>query len=208
MTPAWVLRHSLYQVRRNDEKHRQRDRARHDVLALDAMSQRTIQLMQVALKRLEQAAEQPVYTETDIAGLGRNFMTRRALEDAIETYRFHINCFALHRVKQRLETAGVKAATVQAADCLLPDPDDSDWIFARQFLDGRTDIPEMLEELRAGERTMAEQVESSKRKDDERMARIFGGSVTTSTPAKEDAMVKLNWTAFEELSREIDSLLE
>jgi hypothetical protein len=66
----------------------------------------------------------------------------------------------------------------------------------------------MLEELRAGERTMAEQVESSKRKDDERMARIFGGSVTTSTPAKEDAMVKLNWTAFEELSREIDSLLE
>ena len=208
LTPAWVLRHSLYQVRRNDEKHRQRDRARHDVLALDAMSQRTIQLMQVALKRLEQAAEQPVYTETDIAGLGRNFMTRRALEDAIETYRFHINCSALHRVKQRLETAGVKAAAERAADCLLADPDDPDWTFARQLLDGRTDIPAMLEELRAGERTMAEQVESSKRKDDERMARIFGGSVTTSTPAKEDAMVKLNWTAFEELSREIDSLLE
>ena len=208
LTPAWVLRHSLYQVRRNDEKHRQRDRARHDVLALDALSLHTIQLMQEALRRLEAAETQPLYTEADIAGLGKNFLTRAGLEDAIETYGFHVNRYALHSVKQRLETAAVTAHAPQAADCLQPDPDDPDWTFARQLLGGRTDIPAMLEELKTAARTMAEQVENSKRKDDQRMAKIFGEAVPAGTSAQEDAMVKLNWTAFEQLSQDIDSLLE
>jgi hypothetical protein len=39
------------------------------------------------------------------------------------------------------------------------------------------------------------------------MAKIFGAAVPAATPAQEDAMVKLNWTAFEQLAQEIDSLL-
>ena len=100
------------------------------------------------------------------------------------------------------------AAAERAADCLLADPDDPDWTFARQLLDGRTDIPAMLEELRAGERTMAESIESSKRKDDLRAARVFDGAVPASTPAEEDAVVRLSWDALEHLSHEIDALLE
>lgn len=208
LTPAWVLRHSLYQVRRNDEKHRQRDRARHEVLNLDTFSPRTVQLMQAAVGRLEAAPEQAVYTVSDIAGLGKNLMTRAALEQALETYRCFINWYALRGVKQRIEMAGVRAADPGAADCLQEDPDDRGWTLARQLLDGRTDIPAMLQELRDVEQTMAKSVETSKRKDDERMTRIFGGSVPASTPAEEDALVRLTWDAYEDLSREIDVLLD
>ena len=164
--------------------------------------------MQAALGRLEAAPQQAIYTVSDIAGLGKNLMTRGALEEAVETYRFFITWYALRAVKQRLETAGAKAAGPEGADCLREDPDDLGWTLARQLLDGRTDIPAMLEELRDAERRMAESVETSKRKDDERMARIFEGSVPASTPAEEDALVRLTWDAYEDLSREIDVLLD
>ena len=211
LTPAWVLRHSLYQVFRNDEKHRQRDRAKHDTLSIDALSPPTIQLMQTAVERLESVDEQPIYTEADITGLGKNFLTRPALTDAVDTYRFHITGFALHAVKRRLEAAGLTAAAPQAADCLAADPDDSDWTFVLQLLDqpnNTPDIPAMLEQLRVTRRTMAERVERSKQKDDERAAKVFDEPPVASTPAAKDAMVRLTWEQFEQLSSEIDSLLE
>jgi len=55
---------------------------------------------------------------------------------------------------------------------------------------------------------MAERVEHSKRKDDERAAKVFEEAPVASTPAAKDAMVRLTWERFEQLSSEIDSLLE
>ncbi len=207
ISPAWVLRHSLYQVRRNDEKHRQRNQACHDKLDFNAFSEKTIRLMQVAVERLEAAPQQSVYSGDEITGLGKNVMTRSSLEDAIETYRFFINWYALGRLKQRLETSGVAANGPQAAACLKENTDDPDWMLAQQILDGRGDIPGMLEELRASERTMAESIEKSKKKDDQRAIRVLDRSAPATTPAEEDAFVKLTRDAFDRLSREIDALL-
>ncbi|GIS61948.1 MAG: hypothetical protein CM1200mP2_41730 [Planctomycetaceae bacterium] len=114
--PAWVLSHSLYQIRRNDEKHRQRNRASHDNLTFDSFSAGTIQLMRVALERLEAAADQPIYSGDDITGLGKNVMTRKNLEHAVETYRFFINRYALGCLKQQLDIQGVSANSPRATD--------------------------------------------------------------------------------------------
>ena len=208
LTPGWVLRQSLYQVWRNDEKHRRRDRARHDVLEIDSLSPATIQLMRDALERLEAAPTQDIYTAADIDGLGKNFMTHSDLEEGVETYRDHINRFAFRGVKQRLEIGGVVASAPGAVDCLGQDPGDPAWTLASQILDGRTDIPEILEELRATERAMAENIEASKQRDDQRTSQIFGEAIPARTPAEDDAIVRLGWTAFEQISAEIDSLLE
>ena len=55
---------------------------------------------------------------------------------------------------------------------------------------------------------MAESIEESKKKDDQRAIRVLDGSAPATTPAEEDAFVKLTRDAFDRLSREIDSLLE
>ena len=208
ISPAWVLSHSLYQIRRNDEKHRQQHQARHDNLDFETFSTGTIRLMQVALERLEEAADQPVYSGDDITGLGKNVMSRKSLGNAVETYRFFINWYALCRLKQRLELLGVAANSPQANDCLQEHTDDVDWTLAQQILDGRADIPGMLEELRAGERTITESIKESKTRDDQRVNRIFDGSAPPTTPADDDAFVRLSRNAFDRLSQEIDALLE
>ncbi len=207
LVPGWVLQQSLYQVCRNDEKHRRRDRARHDVLEIDSLSPPTIQLMRDAIERLEAAPTQNIYTTDDIDGLGKNFMTRSDLEAGVETYRGHINWFAFRGVKQRLEAAGVGASSPGAVDCLGQDSENPGWSLARELLDGRTDIPEILEELRTIERARAENIEASRKRDDRRTAQVFGGAIPARTPAEDDAVVKLGWAAFEQISTEIDSLL-
>ena len=162
----------------------------------------------MALERLESAADQPVYSGDDITGLGKNVMTRKSLEDAIETYRFFINWYALGRLKQRLEILGVAANSPQAADCLKEHTDDVDWTLAQQILNGRAHISGMLEELRASERTIAESIKESKTRDDQRANRILAGSAPPTTPADDDAFVRLSRDAFDRLSQEIDALLE
>jgi len=208
ISPAWVLSHSLYQIRRNDEKHRQRNRASHDNLIFDSFSAGTIQLMRVALERLEAAADQPIYSGDDITGLGKNVMTRKNLEHAVETYRFFINRYALGCLKQQLDILGVSANSPRATDCLKEHTDDPDWTLAQQILNGRTDIPEMLEDLRASERAMAGSIEESKTRDDRRANRILDGSAPATTPVDDDTFVQLSRDAFNRLSQEIDSLLE
>ncbi|MED5448074.1 MAG: hypothetical protein VYA62_07625, partial [Planctomycetota bacterium] len=136
------------------------------------------------------------------------FMTRSDLEEGVETYRGHITRFAFRGVKHRLETAGVVASSPGTVDCLGPDPGDPAWTLASQILDGRTDIPEILEELRTIERAIAVNIEASKQRDDQRTSQIFGGAIPARTPAEDDAIVRLGWTAFEQISAEIDSLLE
>ncbi len=45
-------------------------------------------------------------------------------------------------------------------------------------------------------------------RDDQRTSQIFGGAIPARTAAEDDAVVRLGWTAFEQISAEIDSLLE
>ena len=164
--------------------------------------------MRVALERLEAAVDQPVYSGDDITGLGKNVMTRKSLEHAVETYRFFINRYALGHLKQRLEILGMAANSPRATDCLKEHTDDPDWTLAQQILNGRTDIPGMLEDLRTSERAMAGSIAESKTRDDRRADRILDGSAPATTPVDDDTLVRLSRDAFDRMSQEIDSLLE
>ena len=135
-------------------------------------------------------------------------MTRTSLEHAVETYRFFINRYALGCLKQRLDILGVTANSPRATDCLKEHTDDPDWTLAQQILNGRTDIPGMLEDLRASERAMAGSIEESKTRDDRRANRILDGSAPATTPVDDDTLVRLSRDAFDRMSQEIDSLLE
>ena len=94
--PAWVLSDNMFSVRRNDSKFRDRNRARFwRPVPLPAVREETVQLMLQAMERLRAAGTKDLYTEADVPGLGKNFMTEEHRLRALETYRLHIRLFAL-----------------------------------------------------------------------------------------------------------------
>ncbi|OPL18921.1 MAG: hypothetical protein AVO35_03040 [Candidatus Aegiribacteria sp. MLS_C] len=94
--PGWVLSDNMFAVLRNDAKYRERNRAVHwkppDAGIVRA---ETVQLMLDALDRLDVEETRSHYTEDQIPGLGRNFLTEEHRLAAVRTYRFHADLFAL-----------------------------------------------------------------------------------------------------------------
>ncbi len=206
--PGWVLLHNIYMVKRNEEKHRQRDRTKQSDASLDVFRPETVRLMQVALERLQRAAVQDFYCDHDIEGLGKNGMSRSAVDDGVKAYGFYIEWYALRGLKQRLETTGL-TARCPAATALLEEPsDDPRWEHQRQLLAGRTDIALMLSDLQDRERKIAEDVFLSKSRDDQRGQRILEGYADTHASAAEDPFVQGTRAALDRLCREIETLLE
>jgi hypothetical protein len=93
--PAWVLSDNLFAVQRNEKKDLSRNRAMHWESSDGIIREDTVKMMMNALEKLEVEFVKDVYTEKEIIGLGKNFLTEAHRLRAIETYRFHVRYFAL-----------------------------------------------------------------------------------------------------------------
>ncbi len=93
--PAWVLSDNLFSIDRNESKYKSRNRARHFESGGSILREATVAMMISALAKLEVQSVKDVYTEKEISGLGKNYLTETHRKKAIDTYRFHVRYFAL-----------------------------------------------------------------------------------------------------------------
>jgi len=93
--PAWVLSDNLFAVNRNEVKYSTRNRSTHSKPGGSIIREETVRMMVDSIQKLQTDTLQTVYTEKDITGLGKNFITDDHRLKAIETYRFHVRHFSL-----------------------------------------------------------------------------------------------------------------
>lgn len=97
LIPGWVLSDNLYTIERNQEKYRKRNKARRSEFTFDVFRPDIIDLVVQARNALRNVKEEKeIYLESDIAGIGKNFITRKNLLKGIETYSNIIERYCLN----------------------------------------------------------------------------------------------------------------
>mgnify|MGYP001274227141 CR=1 FL=1 len=95
LRPGWMLSDNLYTLERNENKYRKRNRARRDSFEFTILRPGLVDLMTAARDRLRSAGEKDFYTEKDVAGAGKNYITHEGLKAGIEAYTFFIRYYGL-----------------------------------------------------------------------------------------------------------------
>ncbi len=153
--PGWVLSDNLFAVKRNEEKYSSRNRARHWKSDAKIIREDTVRMMMSSLEKLDVQSVKDIYTESDIPGLGKNYLTDAHRLKAIETYRFHIRFFAL--------------------ECLSSSPEKLS-VFQREYLEREfpgvsgAELHEIVSDMRD---VIAESIRMSREKDYFRGCRII-----------------------------------
>jgi hypothetical protein len=211
LVPAWLLSDNLFAVRRTQSKFQARNRARRHRFEFEVFRPETIDSMRNAVNLLR-AVElvREVYSEHEIAGLGKNYITESHRWQAMMTYDFFIRHYALRGL---LEQSGrwLREGAEGTIDRLLTEPSyDPCWEHQRQLLceDLRVpnvatalrELPEMLQHVGA-------EVEQSKRRDDQRGAQIIEDYADVHTPAGEDRIVRESWLEVRRLQAEVRRVL-
>lgn len=202
--PGWVLSDNIFTLRRNEGKYKKRNQAKRSTFVFDVFRPDTVDLMLDARTRLRAAGGKDIYLESDLPGIGKNYMKEEARAAGIEAYTFYIRYYALGGLKRRLETVGIHA------DVLEKPSDDARWEHERQILaaefPGRSP-KELLAELVKAQEKIAHDTQVSKEKDDKRGVRVIPDYSEAHQPAAEDAFVKETWQATEQLKKEVSALV-
>jgi hypothetical protein len=195
IVPGWTLRENAYGLVRNELKYQKRDKARRQRIDYKVLRPHIMRLVKDALARLKAVTViKPAYLESDIPGLGRNFLRESVRLEAIATYEQALRRYAvrilLNEAEGSLTIPGSAEIGHELADELLPG----------------LSLHDRLRRLIAIERENAEVVARSKSKDDERGARIIPGYAEAHTPAAEDSVVKSAWERVERTTERVRAL--
>jgi len=204
--PGWVLSDNIYMIMRNEGKYKKRNKAKRESFVFDVFRPDTVDLMLDARKRLQAASGKDIYTEKDVKGLGKNYMSEKARANGIQAYTFYIQYYGLKGlVKQLADGAEAKCVLSTASP-------DKEWEHQRQVLAaefmGQTDVKALLAKLADMQKQIAEEVQSSKEKDDKRGARVIPGYDAAHKPASDDGFVKETKKVTEELLDQIDGIVK
>lgn len=106
--PGWALLHNAYGLERQNANQIARNLAVQTTLRPGAFHAELAPLLQEARARLVDGARDdfPFYTEAEIPGLGKNFMTEEARREAIEAYAFGLSLIAARTLLSMIEEAG------------------------------------------------------------------------------------------------------
>jgi hypothetical protein len=209
--PAWLLTDSLYTLKRNEGKHQSRNKARRKQFDYAIFRPRIVDLMRDACHRLEAVRQvKEVYTEQEIKGLGKNFLREVCRQPAIDAYRFFVRYYALLSLAERVQSA-LRDGEEQALHGLLATPAcEPRWEHARCVLHeelGLKDVIVGLRQLPDKLDKVANAVEGSKAKDDERGARIMDDYAEVHTSASQDPLVRHTWDETRQLQQEVAELI-
>jgi hypothetical protein len=194
--PAWVLTESLYSVFRNEAKFRQRNRARRSVLAHAVFRPEIIDAMRDAVARLQAVAPgQAVYTDQQIAGLGKNILVGHHLQPSIDAYRFFIRFYALLGLLNRARELESRSGLPSVRSVLIERSVD-EWEHQRRILCAELaihDVDQALRELPTMAQQVAKTVEQSKIKDERRGGRIFSDYAEFHVATENDPVIQQVW---------------
>lgn len=205
--PGWVLSDNIFTVRRNEGKYRKRNKAKRAKIEFEVFRPEVIGLMIDARKRLENIKQpKKVYTDKDINGIGKNYMSEESRKAGIEAYTFYIRYYALMGLKRRLE-----AVKKSAKDILTKKTDDPRWEHERLILNQElpdNSVEDNLKTLISMQEKIAKDVQVSKEKDDVRGSRIIDDYPSAHAPAAEDSFVKQTHAETAQIRKEVEALLK
>jgi hypothetical protein len=182
LIPAWGLFNNAYGIVRNELKFASRDRSRRHDIDYKILRPRIMRLVRDAYERLSAVTRvKPAYLETDIDGIGKNFLREESRLKAIEVYGQALTRYALRLLMSEREGGltipGSAEIAHELADRFLP----------------KASFDERMRRLLEIERRNAQLVQESKHRDDERGVRIIPGYSAAHTPAEQDQVVKSAW---------------
>lgn len=122
LIPAWTLSENIYSVLRNEAKYRSRNKAKRNIFDFTILRPSIVDLMITARGRLERAADFTIcFTERDIPGAGKNFITDESKTKGIETYSFYIRHYALIALMARVEEILLNNGTPEISNVMRPE---------------------------------------------------------------------------------------
>ena len=211
LIPAWALSDNLYAIQRTQSKCRARNRASRHAFDFDVFRPDTVDRIRDACRRLNDVDPvREVYTDRELNGLGKNYLTESHRWQAIAAYTFFIRQYALLGLLE--QTADwLRFHRAESVDKVLTTPtSDVRWEHQRLLLcedlnlsdvvAGLRELPEMLESAGLG-------VEQSKQKDDRRGEQIIDDYAQTHSPAYRDPIVRESWAEVRRLQAQTRTVL-
>jgi hypothetical protein len=212
LMPGWVLSDNLYTIERNQGKYKKRNKARRSEFTFDVFRPDIIDLVVQAREELMNIEEEKdVYLESDIPGIGKNFVTRKNLLKGIDAYSRIIEKYCLNGLYLECKNAidqnaqaNLKMIFVNKIDNRFRDHERTLFIaegYHKRTLDQNlTRFSELVE-------FATQSIYSAKEKDDIRGKSIMPGYEIVHTLAHEDSFVIETMKKNKLLREDIDQLL-
>lgn len=210
--PGWVLSDNIFTIRRNEGKFMKRNKARRTNFVFEVFRPDVVDRMIAARQALSSPKEKKdVYLDRDIRGIGKNYMSEQSRTSGIEAYTFYIRYYALTGLKKRIEFLLQNKKKSELSKIYTTRTSDKRWEHERAIL--LKEIPEhnlakhlaLLSEM---QERIAQDVESSKAKDDHRGVRIIPDYAEAHKPAAQESFVKETWEVTRKIQAEIKALLK
>ncbi len=210
LMPGWVLSDNIYMVKRNEGKYAKRNKAKRSKFDFEVFRPEIVDGMADARRRLEVKQTKEIYTSKEIEGLGKNFLQEPSRKKGIDAYTFYIRAYALLGLKRELEALVSGRKPIDVRRLFNGSSANPRWEHERQLLQKEfpgVEVPELLRELIRMQERIAQDVQSSKEKDDRRGAEVIEDYGQAHKPAAQDSFVKETWAATEQLKREVQKLI-
>jgi hypothetical protein len=161
------------------------------------------------LKNVEKVKE--LYTDEDIPGLGKNFMTEERRLQGIDVYDFYIEYFALQGLAARVGELIASRERARVASIYKEVSPDADWEYRRSLIAsegyGARTVTENLERLVDINERIARDTERAKQRDDIRGKKIIRDYREANTQAPDDGFVKETWERSRRVKAEMNALI-
>ncbi|MCL2155433.1 MAG: DUF4954 family protein [Leptospirales bacterium] len=104
LIPAWMLSDNIYAIIRNEKKYKERNKSPKNSIDFNIFRPEIIDMMIDARSRLKNVSSiKDIYTEFDIDGVGKNYVTENNRIKGIENYTFYIQFYALKELSYRVD---------------------------------------------------------------------------------------------------------
>jgi len=209
--PGWVLSDNIFSVKRNEGKYTKRNKAKRTQFVFEVFRPDVVDLMLEARKRLSAVAEvKPVYTDKDVKGLGKNYMFEESRKAGIDAYTFYIKYYAVKGLAKKVKELVEEGKTAQVAKVIATKTSCQRWEHERAVLQAEFSglgVAELLKEYADMTIKIAQNVEESKAKDDNRGVRIIPDYAEAHEAAKDNSFVKETNKEAEGIKKEINALI-
>jgi len=212
--PGWVLSDNIYMVKRNEGKYQKRNKAKRSKFDFEVFRPEIVDQMVDARRRLQAVkSTKEYYSSKDVEGLGKNVLLESARTKGIEAYTFYIRYYALLGLKRELEALNAKKGThlAEAGKQLLSASSGSPrWQHERALVQKEfsgLELADLLRKLAAMQEKIAQDVQSSKEKDDKRGAEVIEDYHFAHKPASQDSFVKETWTITQQMKSQIEQFI-
>jgi len=194
LIPAWILSDNIYSVVRNESKYRKRNRSRRNETDFSIFRPEIVDMMITARNRLKDvSAIKDIYTESEINGTGKNFITEKNRAEGIEVYSFYIRFYALKLLAHRIGKILSGNNGIDPAVVFQEDREIQHWSYAMNLINNEglkdSSIKENLEKLINKNNVFLSSVYSSKEKDYIRGNKIISDYSVYHKPAGEDQFI-------------------